>query len=90
LCTYDDNLISTCNENCKNGYYWDYTMNACTKKCSSKEYSDPIFKICLACHDDCLTCFGPENTHCSSCINGTYLALIYPDIENNNRYEYTG
>ena len=46
-------------------------MNAttCVQNCYQHEYYSPSHKLCLACHNVCLTCFGPESNNCISCQN---------------------
>lgn len=38
--------------------------------------SNPLFPLCLPCHNFCSTCTGPTNTECSSCVGLPNLASL--------------
>ena len=38
--------------------------------------SNPLLPLCIPCHNFCLTCTGPTNTECLSCVGLPYLASL--------------
>ncbi|KAG8187463.1 hypothetical protein JTE90_009532 [Oedothorax gibbosus] len=60
---------------CTSGYLLPYVgthFGPCVENCPKKHYLTNT-GICAFCHADCETCFGPDETECTSCTGSLYL-----------------
>jgi hypothetical protein len=55
----------------------------CKSPCPVDMYGDDSNgeRVCRACHANCLTCFGGENSHCNTCMAGLSLLVSDPSVD---------
>ena len=74
-CASCSGSISNCTS-CLTNISTPYIFNfSCLVKCPATYYSDNATYKCSLCVSPCLTCDGPTNSSCLSCVGGYYLLL---------------
>ncbi|EAR90500.2 zinc finger lsd1 subclass family protein (macronuclear) [Tetrahymena thermophila SB210] len=79
-CNLCDSSCYTCNGSAPNNClscqlqrYFNPVSYQCVYTCNSNQYANPTSAQCKSCDSKCMTCNGPLETQCTSCINGLYL-----------------
>lgn len=67
-CSYFNDTDSVQCTSCKYGYFYQSSSKICAPTCSSNQYPFYGNNTCLECHGNCLTCFGPGESFCKSCL----------------------